>query len=103
MYTTPIYEFRGIPEALKVLGYRQRRLENFREPLMLLKNDFFVLQRGWLDSEGRAAWEPLKPRYLAWKVKKVGNKPMLQLTGDMYADLTGENDAGVRSTSSSLT
>jgi hypothetical protein len=102
MYTTLIYNLNGIPQAIKKLGFRITRLQSFREPLMILKEDFFRLQKGWMDSQGRGSWTPLKPRYAKWKITKVGNKPMLQFTGGMYDDLTGQSEAGVRLTGSSV-
>lgn len=96
MFTTPIYEIKGIPEAIKKLGFRMRRLEDFREPLTILKDDFFALQKGWMDSQGRGTWKALRPAYSKWKIKKVGRKPILQLTGDMYADVTGGSPYGTR-------
>jgi hypothetical protein len=95
VFNTPIYNLTGVPEAIKLLGHRMRRLENFREPLEILKKDFFGVQRGWMDSEGRGSWQELSPGYARWKRKRVGDKPILQLTGDMYSDLVGESEGGV--------
>lgn len=93
---TPIYDIKGIPEAAKKLGLRIKRLESFREPLTILKNDFSALQQGWLDSQGRGTWKPLRSGYARWKLKKVGFKPILQFTGNMYADVTGQSEGSVR-------
>lgn len=102
MFITPIYNLKGIPDAVRKLGFRVSRLQSFREPLMMLRDDFFALQKAWMDSEGQGSWEELKPRYAKWKVSKVGNKPMLQFTGGMYDDLTGRSSGGVRITNSSI-
>ncbi len=79
------------------------RLENFRDPLEMLATDFYQLQRAWMDSEGHGRWPALNPRYAAWKLRKVGNKPILQFQGDMYDDLTGGNKEGLHIGSSRVT
>lgn len=96
MTVSVVYRIEGIPDAIKNLRRRMARLENFRDPLVALANDFFNLQRGWMDSEGRGQWVELAPGYARWKRKKVGDKPILQLTGEMYQDLTQGNAGGVR-------
>lgn len=96
MSVSVAYRIDGIPDAVKVLRRRMQRLENFRDPLAMLAEDFFKVQRGWMDSEGRGRWEELKPGYASWKRKKVGNKPILQFSGAMYDDFTGGSDGGLR-------
>lgn len=103
MFTTPIIDIKGIPEAAGLLKRRMKRLESFREPLTILALDFFKLQKGWMDSEGRGSWVELAPGYARWKRKRVGNKPKLQLTGKMYEDMTGESSGGVRIRNSQVT
>jgi hypothetical protein len=87
----PVYEVRGIDIAIGVLRRRMRKLENWREPLTLIAQDYYEVERGWLDSEGRGRWQELSPKYAAWKARKVGQKPMLQFSGAMYDDLTGRS------------
>ncbi len=95
-YKTPIIRLEGLPETIKVLKRRMKRLESFHSPLTQVAEDFFSLQQGWLDSEGRGAWTPLTLSYAKWKRNRVGEKPMMQLTGDMYADMTGGTRGGIR-------
>jgi hypothetical protein len=103
MFTTPIYNLRGIDEAVKKLGFRITRLQSFRSPLEMIRTDFFELQKGWMDSEGRGSWSPLRPRYLKWKISKVGDKPILQFSGAMYDDVTGQSSGGTNLGPTSLT
>lgn len=35
------------------------------------------------------AWVPLNPTYAAWKRRQVGDKPIMQLTGDLYGSMQG--------------
>lgn len=44
--------------------------------------------------QGGAPWAPLEPRYAAWKLKRYGPKLILQRTGDLMEDLTG-NPMGI--------
>jgi hypothetical protein len=90
------FEIKGIPAAVQVLRRRMMRLENFRDPLALVADDFFKIQKGWMDSEGRGSWEELAPGYAKWKRKKVGDKPILQFSGRMYDDLTGRSPGSLR-------
>lgn len=49
------------------------------------------------DTEGTSggqAWQPLTPRYAAWKRRKVGNKPIEELSGALRASLTRKNARG---------
>lgn len=103
MYSTPIYNLKGIPEAVKRLGFRINRLQSFRTPLEMIRHDFFQVQKGWMDSEGRGSWSELRPRYLKWKVSKVGEKPILQFSGKMYDDVTGRSSGGTDVGATSLT
>lgn len=96
MIATPVFNLKGIPEAVKKLGFKIKRLETFREPLSMIRDDWFTVQKAWMDSEGRGTWEELRPRYAKWKISKVGNKPLLQFTGGMYDDLTGASGGGVK-------
>ena len=93
MISAPVYRISGLDVAAAGIRRRMRRLENWREPLSLIARDFYNVQRGWMDSEGRGHWTELSPRYAAWKRRKVGDKPILQFSGAMYNDLTG-NSAG---------
>jgi hypothetical protein len=34
-------------------------------------------------------WVPLNPAYARWKQRQVGDKPILQFTGDLYASMQG--------------
>jgi hypothetical protein len=95
MFALPVYQLRGLDVAMMGLRRRMRKLDNWRDPLVLVAADFYKLQRGWLESEGRASWQALSPRYAAWKQRKVGTKPILQFTGAMHADLTGMSSGSV--------
>jgi phage gpG-like protein len=39
--------------------------------------------------QGGKKWDPLSPKYAAWKLKQVGPRPILQFTGRLMEDLTG--------------
>jgi phage gpG-like protein len=56
---------------------------------------FLQFMKAVFDREGKyggAAWEPLNPRYAAWKRRHYGEQPILQLTGALYRSLTDEQD-----------
>ena len=94
MSVSILYRIEGIPKAIQNLRNRQKHLEDFHDPLNLLVKDFFEVQRGWMNSEGRGSWKPLSAKYEKWKRNKVGSKLMLQFRGDLYDDVTGASSGG---------
>ena len=69
-----------------------RRRVNDMRPVFQDFGDYmagqFLLQ---FETEGAhfgTPWEPLSPAYAAWKVSKVGPKPILQLSGDLMKSFT---------------
>jgi hypothetical protein len=91
MIYLPVYTLRGIDVATSTLRRRMKKLSDWREPLLLIAQDFYKLEEGWLDSEGRGSWPALSPRYAKWKENKVGPLPILQFSGAMYSDLIGQS------------
>lgn len=91
MVAYSVFRFTGIPEAIKKLKQRQRRMDDWRDAFQRIATDFYNVETGWLDSKGRGQWKPLRPVYAAWKKKRYPGKPLMQLTGDMYRDLTGKS------------
>jgi hypothetical protein len=103
MIITPKFSISGIDLAAGNLRRRMKKLNDWRQPLTLVAEDFYNVQRGWMDSEGRKSWKPLSARYEAWKRRKVGDKPILQFSGAMYDDLTGASPGSMRVTRTDLT
>lgn len=62
------------------------------EPVYRQLADWFAgSQKKRFEREGAFAgtkWAPLSPTYAAWKKKQVGNKPILQFSGDLMKSLT---------------
>jgi hypothetical protein len=103
MVPSVVFKIEGIDVAVKNLRRKMQRLDNFRDPLHIVAEDFYKLQRRWMDSEGGGHWPGLNPRYASWKIKRVGDKPILQFSGAMYDDLTGRTPDGLRITASRVT
>lgn len=40
--------------------------------------------------QGGSRWQPLRPKYAAWKLRKVGPKPILQFSGDLLRSFTSK-------------
>lgn len=58
---------------------------------------FYEIERDQFASEGNAArakWKALSPAYAAQKLKRFGQKPILQATGKLYRSLTQANAEG---------
>ena len=86
----PIVEVRGLKQAKDHLKRRIKRIENLREPLGMIAQDFYSMEREWFASKGGGRWQPLSKNYAAWKRKAHPGKPIMRLTDKMWSEFTGK-------------
>jgi phage gpG-like protein len=60
-----------------------KRLDDLSEPLRRIGAYVQDEIQDNFKAQGRPRWQRLSPRYAAWKRRKVGNKPILEFTGQL--------------------
>lgn len=71
------------------LELRVRRLQNFDSPMKRILLDFYDIERQWFESEGSGQWQPLSPKYAAWKQARYPGKPILQRSSVLFHEVAG--------------
>jgi phage gpG-like protein len=83
----------GIQELVNAFDKVARGIVDLRQlgTWKAVTSEFRAIQKEIFDSEG-PGWAALTPEYKAYKVKKWGEKPILQASGAMYKDFTAGGD-----------
>lgn len=100
-------DVQGVPQTVKALESVREGIHDFRGVTWLrVRQQFFKTEREIFESEGGASragkWAALSSPYKEIKQRKYGNKPILQASGKMYREFTG-NPAGVEEKADELT
>lgn len=86
----PIVTVKGLSGIKTRLKLRIQRLENLREPLEKIAQDYYSMEREWFASKGGGRWVPLSKNYAEWKRKTHPGKPIMRLTDRMWGEFTGK-------------
>lgn len=81
---------KGVKEAQDYLKKQAQRLNDVRNALARIAQDFYRVEREWFDSQGGGRWRPLSPRYAQRKAKFFPGKKILRRTDKMYREFTGQ-------------
>lgn len=81
----------GDEKVLADLFAMRQRIQHLEPAFTEIGVAFRRHEAATFDSEGASVghpWQALSPRYAAYKLRKVGPKPILQFTHEMYASFT---------------
>ena len=88
------FEVEGVKETVAAFDKVEKGITDLRQGAtwMRVRQAFYRIQKEIFASEGGASgagkWQALSPAYAVVKLKKYGNKPILQATGAMYKEFT---------------
>lgn len=54
-----------------------------------VEDEFWNIEKDQFDTQGHGGWEPLSPRYAAWKAVHYPGQPLLVLSGELRSAVTG--------------
>lgn len=86
----------GLPQTHAAIDYFERGMSDLRQGAVWLRvqQAFYRIMKGQFASEGgqgkSGGWAPLSSPYKERKIKRYGNKPILQATGRTYRSMTAE-------------
>ena len=98
----PIIELKGVKEAEDIIKRRIQRLDNLRYPLAQIAKDYFNIERRWFSSEGEGTWKPLAQSTIKQKKARGFKTKILQRTGMMKREFSGEEKGGLAITNNTL-
>lgn len=87
-------EVRGTQDVIDALKRMRLRAHDLRPAFQAFEKLLFIHNLAQFATEGAytgSMWKPLSPAYAAWKVKKVGPKPILQFSGRLLASFTSHS------------
>jgi phage gpG-like protein len=92
MYIT--FEVAGDEQLKRSFSRFGEHAKDLSEPFREIVKDFYKIEKKQFESEGgygSGGWQPLSPRYAAWKAKKYPGRPLMVVSGLLKESLLGEN------------
>lgn len=91
MTQTVSFDIEGVDAANRRLGAMSLAVQDLRHAWGDVAKEFYQAQASVFGAEGawhHERWTPLKPKYLAWKVRHGYSSRILVMTGKMRSSLT---------------
>jgi phage gpG-like protein len=89
-----VFDIRGDEQLRRSLSRFGEHAKDLSEPFREIVKDFYKVEKKQFESEGgygSGGWQPLSPRYAAWKAKKHPGRPLMVVSGLLKESLLGEN------------
>lgn len=94
------FEVEGEVQIARTFSRFADGVEDIRDPLEEIADDFFEVEQRLFDSEGstgeHGTWAPLSPRYAAWKANNFPGRRLLVAENRMKQSLTSRTGDSVR-------
>lgn len=97
MTQTVSFDIAGVDVANRRLGAMSLAVQDLRHAWGDIAKEFYQAQSSVFGAEGawhHPRWAPLKPKYLAWKIRHGYSSRILVMTGKMRTSLTTGGAAG---------
>ena len=78
----------------RLLSRLSERSSNFFPVFNEIAEDFIKIEENQFKSLGRGEWQPLSPRYAAWKARNYPGRPLMVRTGTLQTALTSRAARG---------
>jgi len=80
----------GVTATSRRLSLYGRKLKTYRSLYRGIGAEIARAERAWFATRGAGTWQPLSPRYAAWKARHFPGRPLMVRSGKLRAALTSQ-------------